>query len=101
MHNALLSSLLVSVALTGASPCHAVPLQDQAAAAVDKLTGSKGDATIESVASFDHQVTGVAVTETGRIFVNFPRWSEDVAVSLAELTPDGKLHPYPVEEWNR
>ncbi len=101
MHNALLSSLLLSVALAGLTPCRAVPLQDQAAAAVDKLTGSKGDATIESVASFDHQVTGVAVTETSRIFVNFPRWSEDVAVSLAELTPDGKLHPYPDEEWNR
>ena len=56
---------------------------------------------IEKVASFEHQVTGVAVSETGRIFVNFPRWSEDAPVSLAELTPDGKLHPYPDEDWNR
>lgn len=57
-------------------------------------------ARVEKVASFDHQVTGVAVSEDGRIFVNFPRWFEDSPVSLAELTKDGKLHPYPDAEWN-
>ncbi len=57
-------------------------------------------ATLLKVASFDHQVTGVAVSEDGRIFVNFPRWFEDVPVSVAELTKDGKLHPYPDAEWN-
>ena len=58
-------------------------------------------ATLQKVASFDHQVTGVAVSEDGRIFVNFPRWFEDVPFSVAELTKDGKLHPYPDAEWNR
>ena len=67
--------------------------------AQDKATS--GTAGLQKVASFDHQVTGIALAETGRIFVNFPRWSEDAPVSLAELTPDGKLHPYPNEEWNR
>ncbi len=57
-------------------------------------------ATLQKVASFDHQVTGVAVSEDGRIFVNFPRWFEDVPISIAELTKDGKLHPYPDAEWN-
>jgi sugar lactone lactonase YvrE len=57
--------------------------------------------TIESVARFEHQVTGVSVSEQGRIFVNFPRWSEDTAMSVAELLPDGTLRPYPNEEWNR
>lgn len=56
-------------------------------------------ASIELVAEFGHQVTGVSVSETGRIFVNFPRWTEDSAVSVAELK-DGKLTPYPDEEWN-
>ncbi|HEX5998363.1 MAG TPA: L-dopachrome tautomerase-related protein [Hyphomicrobiaceae bacterium] len=55
---------------------------------------------LEQVAEFQHQVTGVAVSETGRIFVNFPRWTEDTAVSVAELGPDGQLKPYPNEEWN-
>ena len=54
---------------------------------------------LERVASFDHQVTGVAVTGDGRIFVNFPRWTEDSPVSVAEVK-GGKLVPYPDAEWN-
>ena len=56
-------------------------------------------AGIELVADFAHQVTGVSVSEDGRIFVNFPRWTEDSAISVAELK-DGKLRPYPDEQWN-
>jgi hypothetical protein len=52
------------------------------------------------VAAFDHQVTGVTVAPDGRIFVNFPRWTEDAPVSVAELMPDGSTKPYPDEEWN-
>jgi sugar lactone lactonase YvrE len=57
-------------------------------------------ATIEKVAGFEHQVTGVTVSEHGRIFVNFPRWTEDSPVSVAELMGDGSLRPYPNAEWN-
>ena len=64
-------------------------------------SAAAAQASVQRIARFDHQVTGVAVTETGRIFVNFPRWSEDAPISLAELTPDGALHPYPDAEWNR
>ena len=56
-------------------------------------------ASIELVADFGHQVTGVSVSETNRIFVNFPRWTEDTAISVAELK-DGEVQPYPDEEWN-
>jgi sugar lactone lactonase YvrE len=52
------------------------------------------------VATFQQQVTGVTVTEDGRIFVNFPRWTEDVAVSVAEVMKDGSIRPYPSAEWN-
>ncbi|KGF83034.1 hypothetical protein IA69_01990 [Massilia sp. JS1662] len=55
--------------------------------------------SIELVADFGHQVTGVTVAEDGRIFVNFPRWTEDTEVSVAELK-DGQLRPYPDEAWN-
>ena len=58
-----------------------------------------GACTIELVAEFGHQVTGVSVAEDGRIFVNFPRWTEDNEISVAELK-DGKPVPYPDEEWN-
>jgi sugar lactone lactonase YvrE len=56
-------------------------------------------AKIEKVMSFDRQVTGVAVSEDGRIFVNFPRWFEDSPVSVAEIK-GGKLVPYPDAAWN-
>jgi sugar lactone lactonase YvrE len=55
---------------------------------------------LQEVASFDHQVTGVTVARDGRIFVNFPRWTEDAPVSVAELKPDGTLIPFPNNEWN-
>ena len=44
---------------------------------------------LEWVADFDHQVTGVAATADGRIFVNFPRWTDDAPISVGELMPDG------------
>ena len=59
-----------------------------------------GPARLQLVASFEHQVTGVTVAADGRIFVNFPRWSEDAPVSVAEVTGDGQVKPYPNEEWN-
>ena len=52
------------------------------------------------VATFQQQVTGVTVSEDGRIFVSFPRWTEDVAVSVAEVMKDGSIRPYPNDEWN-
>lgn len=55
---------------------------------------------LQLVASFEHQVTGVAVAADGRIFVNFPRWTEDAPISVAELTSGGEIKPYPDEEWN-
>jgi sugar lactone lactonase YvrE len=51
--------------------------------------------TLERVATFDAAMpTGVAVTEGGRIFVNFPRWGDDVKFTVAELK-NGKPVPYP------
>lgn len=60
----------------------------------------KADDRLKPVANFEQQVTGVTVSETGRIFVSFPRWSEDVAVSVGEVQRDGSIKPYPDEQWN-
>lgn len=57
-------------------------------------------AALTQVARFDHQVTGVAVTEDGRRFVNFPRWTDDAPISVAEVMPNGTLRPYPDAKWN-
>ena len=55
---------------------------------------------LEEAAAFPHQVTGVACSTDGRVFVNFPRWTEDAPISVAEVLKDGQLKPYPDEEWN-
>ena len=52
------------------------------------------------VTTFDHQVTGVAVNADGRRFVNFPRWTEDAPISVAEVARDGSLKAYPDARWN-
>ncbi len=57
-------------------------------------------APLTQVASFAHQVTGVAVSKDGRVFVNFPRWETDAPVSVAEVMKDGRLRPYPDAGWN-
>lgn len=55
---------------------------------------------LQEAAAFPHQGTGVACSTDGRVFVNFPRWTEDAPVSVAEVLKDGTLRPYPDEEWN-
>ena len=59
-------------------------------------------AELQEVASFpDKQITGVGVsTKSGRIFVNFPYWSDDHSVSVAEIV-DGRLKAFPNDEWNK
>ncbi|MEM6673342.1 MAG: L-dopachrome tautomerase-related protein [Planctomycetota bacterium] len=43
--------------------------------------------------------TGVATTADGRVFVNYPRWSDNVSISVAELK-SGLPVPYPKGRWN-
>lgn len=43
--------------------------------------------------------TGVTVSETGRIFVCFPKWGDDVKFTVAEIVW-GQLQPYPNLETN-
>ena len=52
-------------------------------------------AKIEPVAQFYGAMpTGVTVSRSGRIFVNFPRWGDAVTASVVELK-NGKEVPYP------
>jgi sugar lactone lactonase YvrE len=56
--------------------------------------------TIELVATFDGPMpTGVSVSHTGRIFVNFPNWEDPLPFTVAELQ-DGHLVAYPNAEMN-
>jgi sugar lactone lactonase YvrE len=57
-------------------------------------------AKLQLVAHFqDQQITGVAVSDDGRIFVNLPRWTVDVPISVG-VVKDGAIAPYPDASWN-
>jgi sugar lactone lactonase YvrE len=57
---------------------------------------------LEAVAEFGgRQVTGVAVSPKGRVFVNFPFWADNHTLSVAEVMKDGSLKPFPDDAWNR
>jgi len=66
-----------------------------------RLATSAAIGSLETVALFDGAMpTGVTVSQSGRVFVNFPRWGDDVAFTVAEVK-DGKAAPYPDAEVNR
>lgn len=57
--------------------------------------------TIEPVALFNGSMpTGVTVSQSGRIFVNFPRWGDPVDFTVAEVK-NGQAVAYPNPEINR
>ncbi len=62
-------------------------------------SSNQTDLTLESIASSEAQWTGVARSSDGRMFVNFPRWSDDLEHSVAEIV-DGQVVPYPNSSWN-
>ena len=49
----------------------------------------------------DFQITGVSVSKKGRIFINFPRWSDHYLNAVVEIMKDGSAKPFPDEFWNR
>jgi hypothetical protein len=47
-----------------------------------------------------HQFTGVAISKTGRMFVNYPRWQSPHQYDVVEVTTNGNVRPYPDSNWN-
>lgn len=43
--------------------------------------------------------TGVSVSHTGRIFVNFPKWGDEVPATVVELRKGTEV-PFPDQAWN-
>jgi sugar lactone lactonase YvrE len=56
---------------------------------------------VQNVATFaGQQVTGVTVSDKGRVFANFPRWREGVKHAVIEVSENGTSTAYPDQEWN-
>lgn len=68
---------------------------------LDQLAQDRAIGKPEVVTTFNGAMpTGVTVTREGRIFVNFPRWGDDVPFTVAEVK-DNRLVPYPNAAVNR
>jgi len=68
---------------------------------LQKLPKDESLGTLEPVAHFDGaMLTGVTVSHQGRIFVNFPKWGDEVVFTVAEIR-DGRPIAYPNEAINR
>ena len=79
------ASLLASCFLV---TCVPVNVLAQNNAPTDRVIGQ-----LETVATFNGPMpTGVTVSHTGRIFVNFPRWGDEVPFTVAEIV-HGKAVP--------
>jgi sugar lactone lactonase YvrE len=66
------------------------------------LSFSLGAAPLKSVyQNNDFQLTGVTMSKEGRLFVNFPRWSDRYLNAVLEVLPNGSTKPYPDTEWNQ
>ncbi len=70
--------------------------------AKEELPADEPMGALEPVAYFDSAMpTGVTVSQKqGRIFVNFPRWGDDVPFTVSEIR-DGKAVAYPDEAINQ
>ncbi|MDB5109430.1 MAG: hypothetical protein JWR67_544 [Mucilaginibacter sp.] len=47
-----------------------------------------------------YQLTGIAVSARGRMFINYPLWSATYKYAVVEVLPNGSVKPYPDEEMN-
>lgn len=61
----------------------------------------RGEGYYPIVAKTGKQPNGVAISKTGRIFVNFPRWIDYPWPSVGEVAADGSIKPYPNESINQ
>lgn len=67
-----------------------------AAIAASRSHAKAGAATLTQMAAFaDQQITGISVAKDGRIFVNLPRWTVDVPVSVGEVK-GGRIVAFPM-----
>ena len=58
--------------------------------------------TLEPMAYFNGAMpTGVTVSQQGRIFINFPKWGDDVKFTVTEIHNGGEAVAFPDEAINR
>jgi sugar lactone lactonase YvrE len=98
-------TLVMCLSLALGFPHHATAQSNEGTSTTSKLATKLGtDQTIgqiEPVFEFrDAMPTGVSVSAEGRIFINFPRWGDNVPFTVGEIR-DGKVVAYPDAATNK
>ena len=78
--------LLAIISLVG---CKSIVTSKQSVKEITEITSFTGQ-----------QVTGISISDEGRMFANFPRWRKGVENSVVEVTKNGASMPYPNKSWN-
>lgn len=87
--------------MTDYFPYESVSNSEHTIIPTEQLPSDEPLGVLEPVAYFnDAMPTGVTVSHKGRIFVNFPRWGDEVPFTVSEVR-DGKAIAYPDEEINQ
>ena len=86
--------------MTDYFPYESVSKSDHTIIPTEKLPSDQQLGMLVPVAHFnDAMPTGVTVSQKGRIFVNFPRWGDEVSFTVSEVR-EGKAVAYPDEAMN-
>ena len=64
------------------------------------ILGAQAATLTEVFHDNNFQITGVTVSKTGRLFVNYPRWSDRYVNAVVEVMKDGSTKPFPNQDWN-
>jgi sugar lactone lactonase YvrE len=87
--------------MTDYFPYESVSSSEHTIIPTEQLPSDEPLGVLELVAYFNGAMpTGVTVSHKGRIFVNFPRWGDEVSFTVAEVR-DGKTIAYPDEAMNQ
>ena len=87
--------------MTDYFPYESVSKADPTIIHTEHLPSEQPVGMLEPVAYFHGAMpTGVTVSQNGRIFVNFPKWGDEVSYTVAEIR-DGKAVAYPDEAMNQ
>jgi sugar lactone lactonase YvrE len=87
--------------MTDYSPYESVSKSEHTIISTGQLPSDETLGVLEPVAYFNGAMpTGVTVSQKGRIFVNFPKWGDEVSFTVAEVR-DGKAIAYPDEAMNQ
>ena len=65
------------------------------------ITPIASEKEITEVKTFTgQQVTGLSISDQGRMFANFPRWRKGVENSVVEIDKNGVSNAFPDKNWN-